>query len=198
MNKVLLVDIDGVVLNWNSMFDEHMIRLGHTLKEGYDTIYHLPHRYDVEDSQMHEIVFKFNTSHAICELPAYKDALVYIPKLKKEGFEIHAITCIGDHRVSRNFRKRNLKHVFGKDVFTSVICAPMYSCKGAFLEQWKGTGYVWVEDTPKHAQKGLEMGLNPYIIPHSYNQGEYSHIPRVSHDTPWYDLYHIIQDYYSV
>jgi len=198
MKKVLLIDVDGVILDWNTEFDAHMVGLGYELRQGYDKYYHLPHRYNVDAETMHEIITGFNTSVAISTLSAYKDSLTYLKKLNELGFAIHAITSIGDNRISRHYRATNLKKVFGGDMFASISCVPMYSSKVEALSEWKDTGYIWVEDTPTNANAGLELGLTPYIIPHSYNDGEHTHIPRVSHDTPWEDLYAVIIAHYNI
>lgn len=197
MHKILLVDVDGVCLNWNDAFDAHMANLGHILDDDFDSHYHLPTRYGVDPDYMNNVVANFNTSHHISKLNVFRDAATYLPKLKQDGFEIHAITSIGDDPVCKKFRKKNLVDIFGKNVFASVTCIPMYTCKSEYLKEWNHSNFMWIEDSPNNSQVGHELGLKSYLIDHNYNRGVHEHIPRVSNESPWSELYHIITAHYS-
>jgi FMN phosphatase YigB (HAD superfamily) len=80
-NKVILVDCDGVLLDWMYSFQAWMKR------HGYDAI-------DVDKYKIHEIfgIYKtegkklcrmFNESATIRKVPPHKDAIKYVKKDRK-------------------------------------------------------------------------------------------------------------------
>ena len=62
--------------------------------------------------------------------------------------------------------------------------------KDSALAEFHGTGLWWVEDKPENALAGLEYGLRPLLINHTYNSKfKHNKITRVA---DWKHIYKII------
>ena len=81
VKKTMLVDCDGVVLNWEYAFDIFMEEYGFKRVDGAEFIYDIGKRYGVEKSQGKKLIKQFNESAAIGFLPPLRDSVEYITKL---------------------------------------------------------------------------------------------------------------------
>ncbi len=192
--KTLLIDADGCCVLWDYFFDLYVIENGYNLRPDHTFKYKLSERYDGPEDHLQELMRQFNKSKIISSLPAFRDASQYLPRLKQKGFDIHVITSIGGNMESFHNRSDNLIRLFGRGTIQSLQCVPFHESKEIVLSRWKNSGHMWIEDLPKNAKLGLDLGLNSYLIEHDYNKGYFDNIPRVSNDTPWYDIFHILTD----
>jgi hypothetical protein len=198
MSKLILTDVDGVLLNWNDAFDNHMASLGYNLLPENANRYSLSKRFNVERSKMDDIVTEFNQSDAILKLEPFRDAVKGMSLLASIGFRFVAVTNIGDSGASKHRRTTNLLNVFG-DVFDSVICLPIGVSKYSTLAEWEDSGLYWIEDKFSNALDGHSLGLKSILIDADYNKDFMTNrFPRVSNETPWEDIFHImITDYFK-
>jgi FMN phosphatase YigB (HAD superfamily) len=102
------------------------------------------------------------------DVPAFKDAISGIGKLKENGYKFIAITSVGGDYNTDRLRKINLEDHFGKNTFIEVHC--IEGNKQAYLEPYRGSGMYWIEDLGKNALLGANMGLNTFLLDHPYNQ----------------------------
>ena len=72
--KIILTDIDGVVLDWEESFVIWMEHLGHTLVDGYQYKYGVDKRFGISKGISDQLVRQFNASAAIGFLPPLRDA----------------------------------------------------------------------------------------------------------------------------
>ena len=62
--------------------------------------------------------------------------------------------------------------------------------KDNVLAEFHNTGLYWVEDKPKNALVGLNYGLKPLLIDHTYNR-DFKH-PDIRRVNNWKEIHQII------
>jgi len=171
--KLILTDIDGVVLNWEYAFHVWIQQHGYTQIEQASEHYDMHVRYDVEKSEIKARIRQFNESAAIGFLPPLRDAVHYIKKLhEKKGYVFHAITSLSDDPHAQQLRTQNLKKLFGETVFERFIYLDTGADKDEALLPYAQSGLLWVEDKPENAACGAELGLNAVLMEHQHNMNE--------------------------
>lgn len=191
MDKIILVDVDGVCIEWTWSFGVWMFEHGFEIAPDGKRSYALHGRYGIRDSQVDKLVKMFNESASIGYLPAFRDAYQYIRALHyNHGYKFHAITALGTHENAQKLRELNLKKTFGDSTFEKILFVDNNSSKIPILKEYEGTGYIWVEDKSQNAEDGLTFGLKSIIMDHPYNKDCNKEIMRVNN---WKEIYdHII------
>lgn len=190
MNNLILVDADGVLLNWEYAFDTWMSEHGHQKQEGYQFKYDISKRYGIEKVVGKKLVKTFNESAAIGFLPPLRDAIHYVRKLHEEhGYIFHCITSLSLDRNAQRLRKMNLEKLFGETVFEEIVCLDTGADKDEALEKYRGSELVWVEDKVDNAEVGQRLGLKSIIVEHGHNMDYTGDIPVVKN---WREIYDII------
>ena len=186
LNKVILTDCDGVLLNWEYAFTVWMERHGYKLLPENANSYDVGDRYGLSNSEKRRLVKFFNESSAIGFLPPLRDAMYYVDLLhRKHGYVFHMITALSLEPAAQNLRIQNTKKLFGETAFEKFIFCDTGADKDAVLEPYRGSGYLWVEDKVENAELGDRIGLNSVIIEHAHNM-YYNQLPRV---TCWKEIY---------
>lgn len=198
MEKIILTDADGVLVNWLAGFNAFMARNGHPAIPGTETEYSLAVRHNISNKQVGEYVDHFNESSAIADLAPFADSVEYVKKLADHGFKFIVVTSISNTSTAKLFRVKNLTDIFG-DVFIDIHCIGQGESKDKVLAEWQDTGYFWIEDHMRQAEAGFEVGLRTILIEHPYNQHYKTDLfPKVSFDKPWAEIYNIISNHYSL
>ena len=110
--KIILTDIDGVVLDWEFAFHQWMEHHGHTLDD--KNVYSVATAYNLADSKAKALIRTFNESAAIGFLPPLRDAQYYIKKLhEKHQYRFVAITSLSLDPYAKKLRVQNLNKLFG-------------------------------------------------------------------------------------
>lgn len=198
LEKLILTDVDGVLLNWNDSFCAWMEKQGFPFIPGTEREYSIEKRHEnVTFTQARELIEEFNTSDELRNLNPNKDALEYVTLLAKEGFRFIAVTAVSDDPVAKINRNHNLLEVFG-DVFDEVHCTPLGESKQMILrENWGGTGLFWIEDHFKNAEAGYEEGLRSVVVDTPYNSHYKTELfPRVDAEKPWENIHKLVHDLY--
>jgi FMN phosphatase YigB (HAD superfamily) len=170
-NKTILVDCDGVLLDWEYSFHAWMCRHGYKIVENGFDIYKVNERYGIEFAEGKKLVRMFNESAAIRKLPPLRDAMKYVKKLHEEhGYVFHAITSLSNDTYSQYLRTKNLIELFGKTAFEKYTYLDTGADKDEALAEYEGSGCFWVEDKPDNAECGLRFGLDPILINHKHNE----------------------------
>lgn len=199
MDKIILTDADGVLVNWNRGFEMYMDTKGHPRLPDTDAEYSIAVRHGISMHDAMEYVKEFNESEWIAYLYPFADAHEYVTKLAGEGFRFVVVTSISSHPTSKIYRTQNLKALYG-EVFDEIHCIEQGASKASILsENWGGSGYFWIEDHMRQAEAGHEAGLKTILIEHPYNQHYTTDLfPKVSYETPWKDIYEIVKKEYSL
>jgi FMN phosphatase YigB (HAD superfamily) len=168
-NKLIITDVDGVILDWEGHFHAYMRSNGHlrvNIQPSYwqETCY--PELSQIEAKKM---IYHFNTSAWMMGLPALRDARSGIGRLVENGYKFVAITAMGTDRYSLLARRYNLENIFGKGVFDDVIGTDMYDHDSKRSELRGYDGHYWIEDRVDNAILGTEMGLDTILMDHAYN-----------------------------
>lgn len=198
MERRILSDVDGVILEWNEGFDKFMLEHGFHRVPGTDGEYNLAIRFGEEPAVINRMTKQWCESEHIEFLEALADSQKYISILSKHGFRFTAITSISDKPSASIARRKNLKMLFG-DVFDDVICLKTGSCKRIALSEWEGSGLFWIEDHFLNAEVGYELGLKPILVNTPYNEHFRTDLfPRVSEHTPWKEITEMVFKEYKI
>lgn len=190
-NKLILTDVDGVMLNWEWAFQVWMTQHGFSEIPGAEYHYNISEKYNIDETQALKLIDVFNESAAIGFLPALRDAIYYVKQLHEEhGYQFHCITSIGTDPAVVELRKLNLNKLFGSTAFTEITCLPLHSNKVDALSQYKDSGLYWLEDKVRNAETGCNLGLKAILMGHGHNMHYYHQdIPVVKN---WEEIYQII------
>ena len=191
LNKVILADCDGVLLDWEYAFNIWMQEHGFEEVPGSKLSYEMDERYGIPKEQVRKLIRLFNESAAIGFLPALRDAMYYVKRLHEEhGYRFHCITSLSTDPNAVRLREMNLAKLFGKTAFERVVCLPTGADKNEALEEYRDTGCWWIEDKPVNAEVGYNAGLRPLLIEHGHNMNYvHKHITLVKN---WRDVYQIV------
>ena len=187
--KTILVDCDGVLLDWEYAFDNWMARHDYKINTVGD--YLMDVKYDLSKADAKRLIRMFNESATIRKLPPLRDAIHYVKRLHQEhGYVFHAITSLSNDTYSQHLRTKNLRELFGNTVFERYTYLDTGADKDEALEEYRDTGLYWLEDKPKNAIAGYEVGLSSILISHPHNENfNHPNIPRVRN---WKEVYNLI------
>ena len=187
-DKVILVDCDGVLFDWEYAFDQWMLRHGYEVK--VPDVYKMNAKYNLDQDEANRLVRMFNESAWIRKLPPLRDAIHFVKKLHSEhGYIFHAITSLSNDDYSQHLRTKNLREMFGDSVFEKYVYLDTGADKDEELAKYEGTGCYWVEDKPLNVDCGIGFGLNGILIRHTHNEN-YTGSAKVVNN--WKEIYEIV------
>jgi len=189
--QTILVDADGVLLNWEYAFSIWMEQHGFTKLPGSEFQYEINQRYNIEYNQGRKLIKMFNESAAIGFLPPLRDAMYYVKRLHEEhGYVFHCVTSLSTDINAQRLREMNLSKLFGSTAFERVTCLETGADKNYALEEYANSGCWWVEDKPENAEVGLDLGLRSILMEHGHNMNHVNEqIPVVKN---WREIYNLI------
>jgi len=185
-DKVILTDVDGVLLDWSYHFFK-WIKKEYGL-ERLTMEYGMGDCLGINKDLGNKYIREFNNSPEMKKISPFRDSIKYVRKLHEEhGYIFHAITSQTDDVHAQNWRKQNLIETFGNvfDGFTILGCG---DDKDEALSEWEGTECYWIEDKEDNIIAGNKFGLDGILMSHEYNFGSYCSI-RVDN---WKEIYKII------
>lgn len=191
-SKVILVDCDGVLLDWEYSFAQWMARHGYQAQTGFGEVYKMHEKYNIDKVESKRLIRMFNESATIRKLPPLRDAIKYVKKLHEEhGYVFHAVTSLSNDQYAQHLRTKNLIELFGPTAFEKYTYLDCGADKDEALAEYKDTYCYWVEDKPENANVGSRLGLNSILMSHSYNKEDEleSDVKRVSN---WKDIYEMV------
>ena len=166
--KKIIVDCDGVLLDWAYAFDVWMGEHGYKRIPDTDKYYSQSFRYGITDDESYRQIKKFNESGCVGFIPAFRDSVEYVTKLSRMGWRFEVISCLDKDKYAQRLREKNLRHIFG-DVFDFVTCIDTGADKDETLLPYKDSGLYWLEDKPENAKLGADLGLNTIMLRHQHN-----------------------------
>lgn len=188
MKKIIVTDVDGVLLDWETSFRIWMKHQGHEPKSGYKFIYNVAKQYDFDKDTGSHWVRMFNQSAAIGFLPPLRDAQEIIKLLHKNyGYKFVVCTSLSNDVAAQELRTQNLKKLFG-DVFEEFVYLDTGADKDeALYTLGKKYRYsYWVEDKVENAHVGAKVDFEPIVMEHGHNMKE-EHPYFVAKN--WEDIY---------
>ena len=184
--KVILVDYDGVMVNFTQSFDFTMHELGYSVIR--DDCYSLVNRYDADSKTVLEILDEFVHGPEMRLLPQLDDSIYWVRALREEGFLFHCITSVPFMQYEN--RIANAEGLYGHGIFQRLECIGVTDSKADYLKRYAGTDCFWIEDKPENALLGLDYGLKPLLMHHEYNRTFDD--PRVQRVRGWKEVYETI------
>lgn len=191
MTKLILTDVDEVVLNWRASFEKWCLQQADiTIDPARPTLvdHHKAEEWlgaDLETTKGY--IERFHHDGWFEKLEPYPDASIYIPKLANLGYRFVAVTAIDDDPSTYDARLRNLRTHFD-DLFAAVHCVGLMGSKREVLGWYRPT--YWVEDKPSNAKLGAELGHTSFLISHPNNL-DYND-PQVKRVGGWKDIFNML------
>lgn len=189
-DRIILTDVDGVLLDWEWAFSVWMQERGFVQKPGAKNYYCISEQFEnIERSDTKKFTKLFNESAAIGFLPPLRDSVYWMRRLNEElGYRFHAITSLSTDKNAQKLRRMNLEKYYGQ-VFDEVICLPTGGDKDEALAPYKDSGLFWIEDKPSNADLGHALGLKSILMEHGHNMHHECPYPIVKN---WREIFDII------
>lgn len=186
--RIILVDCDGVCLDWEYAFDVYLQQHGFRKVEGGNLKYDIGKRYGIDREQGRRLIKIFNESAHIGFLPPLRDSMYYIKRLHEEhGCVFHAITSLSRNENACELRRMNLRKLFGQTAFERFVFLDTGEDKDHVLQEYQGSGLWWIEDKIVNCEVGHRLGLRPLLMEHGHNlEFEHPDIPRMRN---WREIY---------
>ena len=113
-DRLILVDCDGVLLDWEWAFNVWVQQHGFEEVPGSKLHYDMSIRYGTSKEQIRRLIKIFNESAAIGFLPALRDSVYYVKRLHEEyGYRFHCITSLSRDENAQKLREMNLHKIYG-------------------------------------------------------------------------------------
>lgn len=167
--KVILTDIDGVVLDWETRFHEWMDSLGHQRVNGYESLYGMHRIYDLPNAL--DLVRQFNASAAIGFLDSFRDSAQVFYQLQRKGYLFVGVTAMGTDHYAKLLRKINIDRLF-PGMFSDVHFVELLETKKGILTELakKYPGAIWAEDHIQNFEDGASLKFKAFLMDHLYNR----------------------------
>lgn len=195
MTKLILTDIDEVLLDWGGHFEAWYLKTAPTF--GGPTPNGPLHEFhDIEEwlgctyANTRKLIEQFNQcKDHFPKITPYDHAVEYVTRLKSEGYSFVAITACSKDYWTHDARRTNLEKYF-PGVFDTIHCVGLGQPKTEFLERYKPTW--WIDDKVKHAEDGGRLGHKAFLMEQPYNvDADIKYSKRVK---DWKDIYDCISD----
>jgi len=200
-NRIILTDVDGVLLEWEHHFTKWMLQKSyfddrgnryypHKLLPDKQNTYEMAERFGVTKDQIRALIREFNRSAWMGTQRPMLESQTWVKLLSAEGWTFIPITSQTSDIPAQQLRKRRLGELFGDHVFTNYHILGTGADKDSALAEFHDTGLYWVEDKPNNAVAGLKYGLKPILIDHPYNRDfEHPDIIRVNN---WQQIHRLL------
>jgi hypothetical protein len=200
-NRIILTDVDGVLLEWEHHFTKWMLQRTLFDKKGAryhpyrllpnkENTYEMAERFGLTVTEVRKEIREFNRSAWMGTQRPMLESQTWVKLLAAEGWTLIPITSQTSDIPAQQLRKKRLGELFGDHVFTNYHILGTGADKDGALAEFHNTGLYWVEDKPKNAVAGLKYGLKPILIDHPYNQ-DFNH-PEVIRVSNWQDIHQIV------
>ena len=186
--KIIVTDVDGVLLNWEDAFQIWMEHQGFKKVKGHQFIYNAAEQFGLNKAEGKKWVRLFNQSAAIGFLPPLRDAQEIVRLLHNNyGYRFVVCTSLSKDVNAQELRTRNLEKIFG-NVFEEFVYLDTGADKDEALYKLakKYRGYLWIEDKLENCDAGAVVDFEPVLMEHGYNMNE-EHDYFVARD--WEDIY---------
>ncbi len=205
-NRIILTDVEGVLLEWEKHFTEWMLQRSYfetpvgegyvgkkiypyTLLDNKENTYEMAERFGLTKTEVRKEIREFNKSAWMATQPPMPGSQTWVKLLHAEGWTFIPITSQTSDIPAQKIRKRRLEELFG-EVFYNYHILDTGADKDDALAEFHNTGLYWVEDKPKNAMAGLNYGLKVLLVDHPYNQ-DFNH-PEITRVNNWEQIHKIV------
>ncbi len=199
-SRIILTDVDGVLLEWEHHFTKWMLQrtlfdeMGaryhpYRLLPDKQNTYEMAERFGLTLEEIRKEIREFNRSAWMGTQRPMLESQTWVKLMAAEGWTFIPITSQTSDIPAQQLRKKRLGELFGEHVFTNYHILGTGADKDSALAEFHNTGLYWVEDKPKNAVAGLKYGLKPILIDHEYNR-DFQH-PEVIRVSNWKEIHQI-------
>ena len=189
-SRIILTDVDGVLLEWENHFANWMLTKGYQQKPGREKVYSMDKRYGLTKKKKEDLIKEFNNSAWMSTQTPLPESQTWVKLLHAEGWTFIPITSQTADIPAQELRKRRLQELFGGTVFENFFILDTGADKDSALAEFHGTELWWVEDKPENALLGLDYGLRVLLMDHAYNR-KFKH-PKIKRVSNWKEIRSII------
>ena len=200
-SRIILTDVDGVLLEWEhhftkwlqlrSYFDKNGNRnYPYKLLDAKHDDYDMSKRFGISKETISQEIREFNRSAWMGTQRPMLESQTWVKLLHAEGWTFVPITSQTSDIPGQALRKKRLGELFGEHVFSNYHILGTGADKDSALANFHDTGLYWVEDKPKNALAGLSYGLKPILIDHPYNK-DFNH-PDIIRVNNWKQIHEIL------
>ena len=200
-NRIILTDVDGVLLEWEhhftkwmlerTLFDERGARYHpYRLLPNKENTYEMAERFGLTKTEVRKEIREFNRSAWMGTQRPMLESQTWVKLIAAEGWTFIPITSQTSDKPAQELRKRRLGELFGAHIFTNYHILGTGADKDSALAEFHGTGLYWVEDKPHNALAGLNYGLKPILIDHPYNR-DFNH-PEIIRVSNWKEIHSLL------
>lgn len=170
-NKNILLDCDGVLLDYVAGLKEFCMRQGIHPTSPAPLCYSMSPWLGVSNEEILDLIIAFNEEdERFAEIPAYDHAVKGVRRLKEADWTITIVTSATTTPERQQMRQDNLDRFFGEDAFDEVLFLGLREDKETALRRFQPS--LWVEDNYKNALAGQKSGHQPIMINQTYNATE--------------------------
>ena len=202
-DRIILTDVDGVLLEWESHFTEWMLQRNYyddqqqrvypyKLLPDKQNTYEMADRFGLSIIEIRKEIREFNKSAWMgtqCPMP---DSQTWVKLLAAEGWTFIPITSQTSDIPAQQLRKKRLGELFGDHIFKNYHILDTGSDKDSVLAEFHNTGLYFIEDKPKNALTGLKYGVRPILIDHPYNR-DFQH-PDIIRVNNWKQIHELLHE----
>jgi len=188
-NKIILVDVDSVLLLWRDGFKLYMKHLGHEWLD-IENDYNMSNHFDLSENEVHNHIIQFNNGHwEFGVLQPVEGAVDGMKALAEMGYKFVAISSCSIHPQSKALRQANLYNIFG-DVFNFVHCVAINESKETHLADYEPT--FWIEDNFKNCVDGLKYRHKCILLNQKWNEND--HNDKIVRCYTWLEVVDFIKE----
>jgi FMN phosphatase YigB (HAD superfamily) len=164
--KLILCDIDEIVLNWIDGFQNYLEELNYKKIADLKHAYWVNLAYEIDiDSKI--LVDRFNNSEMFANLELVPGALEGINSLKSMGYHLVAISAVPNTSKIFSSRLKNFEKHFSQSPFDGY-CFVGNKEKRPLLETFQP--FVFIEDNPQHISCAIDLGIKTTGLWMPYNR----------------------------
>ncbi len=200
-NRIILTDVDGVLLEWEHHFTKWMLQRTlfdkkgsryhpYRLLEDKENTYEMAERFGVTIPVIRKEIREFNRSAWMGTQRPMPGSQTWVKLLHAEGWTFIPITSQTSDKPAQELRKRRLGELFGEQVFSNYHILGTGADKDSALAEFHNTGLYWIEDKPKNALAGLNYGLKVLLYDRPYNR-DFNH-PEITRVNNWEQIHEML------
>ena len=189
--KKLLLDVDGVILDYTNQVDKYVLDI-FGLKN-INGNWNLATRYEISSEFAKGIMLSFENSIYFQRLPPIEYSVDYLKMLRREGYSIRCVTKVSQNTNTVNNRRINLINAFG-DIFNDIIHVGI---TGSKKEYFTDPDEIFIEDSFSNLLEAKKCGYNKLIyIPNGINNVSIHEIDeaKIKYTSNWIEIYKTIQN----
>ena len=159
-NRIILTDVDGVLLEWEhhftkwmlqrTLFDERGARYHpYRLLPNKENTYEMAERFGLTVTEIRKEIREFNRSAWMGTQRPMMESQTWVKLLAAEGWTFIPITSQTSDIPAQELRKKRLTELFGKNVFQNYFIFDTGASKDAALNEFRNTCLLYTSPSPR-------------------------------------------------